>query len=157
MQANRHPSKLNGPIMFDMRELERARESEGRKEGRKAGRERGREERGREGERERGRAGGVERCSETQRGKYDIPYTFYRLYVYIYILYVHGYMYVTVPIAAAKECAHIRFSSIMVFMVLTKGLRKSEHLTQIPLPGHSENMVICTGVIPQCISSVCDI
>ena len=77
--------------------------------------------------------------------------------IYIYILYVHGYMYVTVPIAAAKECAHIRFSSIMVFMVLTKGLRKSEHLTQIPLPGHSENMVICTGVIPQCISSVCDI
>lgn len=66
-------------------------------------------------------------------------------------------MYVTVPIAAAKECAHIRFSSIMVFMVLTKGLRKSEHLTQIPLPGHSEHMVICTGVIPQCISSVCDI
>ena len=144
---------------------EREREMERRKERMKEKqttekekeRERGREERGREGERERGRAGGVERCSETQRGKYDIPYTFYRLYVYIYILYVHGYMYVTVPIAAAKECAHIRFSSIMVFMVLTKGLRKSEHLTQIPLPGHSENMVICTGVIPQCISSVCDI
>jgi hypothetical protein len=108
-----------------------------------------------EKERERGRAGGVERCSETQRGKYDIAYTFY-LYVYIYCMCMVT-MYVTVPIAAAKECAHIRFSSIMVFMVLTKGLRKSEHLTQIPLPGHSEHMVICTGVIPQCISSVCDI
>jgi len=57
MQANRHPSKLNGPIIFDMRELERARESEGRKEGRKAGREGGREGRGGEG-REGGRVVG---------------------------------------------------------------------------------------------------
>ena len=39
MQANRHPLKLNGLIIFDMRELERARESEGRKEGREGGRE----------------------------------------------------------------------------------------------------------------------